>query len=390
MRVLRQIHARVLTRILPLSTFCFLLSKILSFSALSPLGNIHYARKVFAQIPSPGIYAYNSLIRGLLMAKNPNPSRQPLYLYRKMVRSGYPTPNTFTLAFVLKACSLAMAFQEGRQAKANHVTFIGILSACAHGGLVSEGRKYWSYMLESGIEPSMEHYGCMVDLLCRGGLVDEAYNFVKTIPITPNPVIWRTLLSGCKKGGMLQKAEIVAQRLLEAEPQNAENYIILAKLYGSTSQWEKMSQVRMSMKQKGIRAVPGCTSIEVDGFMHEFVMGDWSHPEAMEIRRTLRDVSVRIQKSGHEPLISAVLHRVDAEEKEHALYEHSERLAIAYGLLKVKAPAAIRIVKNLRVCQDCHEVTKIISKIYGREIIVRDRVRFHKFVNGSCSCRDYW
>ncbi|KAF2307912.1 hypothetical protein GH714_033323 [Hevea brasiliensis] len=229
---------------------------------------------------------------------------------------------------------------EEAKAKPNHVTFIGILSACARGGLVSEGKRHWSRMLELGIEPSMEHYGCMVDLLCRGGLVDEAYNFALSTP-SPNP-------------------------------------------------WEKMSHVRKKMKEKGIKAVPGCTSIEIDGFLHEFVMGDWSHPEAEEIKRTLKDVSVRIHSTGYEPCVSSVLHNVDDEEKENSVSEHSERLAIAYGLLKTKAPAAIRIVKNLTVCWDCHEVTKIISKVYNREIIVRDRVRFHKFVNGTCSCRDYW
>lgn len=265
-----------------------------------------------------------------------------------------------------------------------------MLSACAHGGLVSEGQRYWSSMLELGIEPSTEHYGCMVDLLCRGGLVDKAYNFVETMPTSPDPVIWRTLIVGYKKNGMLQRAEVVAEKLLELEPLNEENYIILANLYASASQWENMSHVRRKMKEKGIKAVPGCTSIEVDGFVHEFVMGDWSHPETQEIKRILRDVCVRIQNSGHQPCVSAVLHNVGNEEKEEALSEHSERLAIAYGLLKIKAPAAIRIVKNLRVCGDCHEVTKIISKIYEREIIVRDRVRFHKFVNGSCSCKDYW
>ena len=144
------------------------------------------------------------------------------------------------------------------------------------------------------------------------------------------------------------------------------------------------------MKEKGIKGVPGCMSIEIDGFVHEFVTGDWYHPEAKEIRQVLKDISERVSDSGHEPHISDVLHNVADEEKGTYLCEHSERLAIAYGLLKTKAPVPIRLVKNLRVCSDCHEVAKIISKIYEREFIVRDQVRFHKFVNGACSCRDYW
>lgn len=284
----------------------------------------------------------------------------------------------------------AFARMEKAKVRPNHVTFVGVLSACAHGGLVSEGWRFWSRMLEYGIQPFMEHYSCMVDLLCRASFVDEACNLVEELSIPPNPVIWRTLLVGCKKNRMLGRGEIVAEQLLELEPLNADNYILLSNLYASVSQWEKMSHVRKKMKERGIKAVPGCSSIEVDGFIHEFAMGDWSHPETKELKEFLREISKRVLEYGHKPSISDVLHNVVYEEKESALGEHSERLAIAYGLLKSKAPAAIRVIKNLRICGDCHEVTKIISKIYEREIIIRDRIRFHKFVNGTCSCRDFW
>lgn len=272
----------------------------------------------------------------------------------------------------------------------NHVTFVGVLSACAHSGLVSDGQRFWSIMHELRVEPMMEHYGCMVDLLCRADLFEEAYSFVDAMPLMPNSIIWRTLLVGCKSNGSLDKAEIIAEKLLELEPLNAENYVLLSNLYASSSQWEKVSYMRKKMKDNGVKVVPGCSSIEVDGFLHEFVVGDESHPEMKEIRKVLREITERVQLAGHAPWTSAVLHDVGEEEKEIALCEHSERLAIAFGLLKTKAPVPIRVVKNLRVCSDCHEVTKIISKAYDREIIVRDRVRFHQFVNGTCSCNDFW
>ncbi|KAI3446468.1 hypothetical protein Pfo_003133 [Paulownia fortunei] len=279
---------------------------------------------------------------------------------------------------------------EEAKVEPNHVTLIGVLSACAHGGLVAEGRKYWSTMLESGIEPSMEHYGCLVDLFCRANQIEEAYEFVRSMPIAPNPAIWRTLLVSCKKNKMLDKGEIVAGQLLQLEPLNAENYILLSSLYASGSDWVKMSNVRRQMKERGIKAVPGCSSIEINGHVHDFVMGNWSHPEAKDIREVIWEVSERVQGVGHEPWIASVLRNVGDGEKQDALWEHSERLAIAYGLLKTKAPVIIRVVKNLRVCVDCHEVTKTISKLYNREIIVRDRIRFHKFVDGVCSCQDFW
>lgn len=270
------------------------------------------------------------------------------------------------------------------------MTLIGVLSACAHGGLVSEGRKYWSSMIECGIEPCMEHYGCMVDLFCRTNQTETAFLFVESMPIAPNPAIWRTLLVSCKKNKMLEKGENVAEQLLRLEPLNAENYILLSSMYASSSNWVKMSAVRRQMKEKGIKAVPGCSSIEINGRVHEFVMGSWSHPEAIDIRKVICEVSKRVQENGHEPWIASVLQNVGDGEKQDALWEHSERLAIAYGLLKTKAPVVIKIVKNLRVCIDCHEVTKTISKLYNREIIVRDRIRFHRFVDGVCSCQDFW
>ncbi|KAK6127332.1 hypothetical protein DH2020_038933 [Rehmannia glutinosa] len=397
-------------------------------------------------------------MRGFL---SQSPSPEPIFLFRKLVSKKFPMSNTFTLAFVLKCCSILPAFEEGKQVhkhviasgemqkggvepdevtmvsvisacamtgalglgkwlhtfigkkgikndlevrfaihglakealetfakmeeakvEPNHVTLIGVLSACAHGGLVVEGRKYWSTMLESGIEPSMEHYGCMVDLFCRANQIEEAYEFVKSMPIAPNPAIWRTMLVSCKKNKMFDKGEIVADHLLQLEPLNAENYILLSSLYASGSHWVKMSIVRRQMKERGIKAVPGCSSIEINGHVHEFVMGNWSHPEAKDIRGIIWEVSERVQSVGHEPWIASVLQNVGDGEKQDALWEHSERLAIAYGLLKTKAPVIIRVVKNLRVCVDCHEVTKTISKLYDREIIVRDRIRFHKFVDG--------
>ncbi|WOH06490.1 hypothetical protein DCAR_0625918 [Daucus carota subsp. sativus] len=282
------------------------------------------------------------------------------------------------------------ALMEAAKVRPNSVAFLGVLLACAHGGLVSDGRRYWSTMLGYGFEASIEHYGCMVDVLCRANLIEDAYAFVERMPIKPDPAIWRTLLVGCKRNKILEKGELVGERLLKLEPLNAENYTLISNLYASCSQWGKMSLVRKQMKVKGVKVTPGCTSIEVNGVVHEFVMGDWSHPEHKEIREVLEDVRQRVHDSGHEPWISAVLHDVGDKEKENDLCEHSERLAIAYGLFKTKAPTVIRVVKNLRACDDCHEVTKIISKLYMREIIVRDRLRFHKFVNGSCSCGDFW
>ncbi|KAM7524526.1 hypothetical protein LguiA_014428 [Lonicera macranthoides] len=323
-------------------------------------GCIERAKEVFGAMPVKDTKAWSSMIVGLAIH---GLAKEALDVFAKM---------------------------EEAEVKPNHVTYIGVLSACAHGGLVSMGRKHWSTMIWHGVEPSMEHYGCMVDLFCRTNLIEEAHNFIKAMPISPNPVIWRTLLVGCKKNKILEKGQVAAYRLLELEPFNAENYILLSGLYASCSKWEEMSRTRREMKEIGIKAVPGCSSIEVNGLVHEFVMGDQAHPESKEIREVLRDIAKRVRGVGHEPEVLAVLHNVGDKDKESDLCEHSERLAIAFGMLKTRAPVVIRVVKNLRVCGDCHEVTKIVSRLYEREIVVRDRVRFHRFFNGACSCKDFW
>ena len=145
------------------------------------------------------------------------------------------------------------------------------------------------------------------------------------------------------------------------------------------------------MKVNGISKVPGMSVIELKGMVHRFVAGDWSHLESNKIYEKLNEIHTRLKSAiGYSADTGNVLLDMEEEDKEHALAVHSEKLAIAYGLLHLDSKEAIRIVKNLRVCRDCHHVTKLISKVYGREIIVRDRNRFHHFEDGECSCLDFW
>jgi hypothetical protein len=139
-----------------------------------------------------------------------------------------------------------------------------------------------------------------------------------------------------------------------------------------------------------MKKVPGCSSIEVDSVVHEFLVGDKVHPQSNEIYKMLDEIDMRLEKAGFVPDTSEVLYDMDEEWKEGVLSHHSEKLAIAFGLISTKPGTTIRIMKNLRVCGNCHSATKLISKIFNREIIARDRNRFHHFKDGSCSCKDYW
>ncbi|KAK9068355.1 hypothetical protein SSX86_012467 [Deinandra increscens subsp. villosa] len=271
------------------------------------------------------------------------------------------------------------------------VTFIGLLSACSHAGLVDEGLKYFDSMtLQFRITPKIEHYGCMVDLYSRAGLVKEALEFVNKMPIDPNPIIWRTLTAACRLHGELDLGETITKQLIENEPLHESNYVLLSNIYGKMSNWEKKNNVRNMMGEKGIRKIPGSTMIELDNRIYEFVSGDRTHDLYKEIHEMIDEMNRKIKMAGYVPTTSEVLLDIGQEDKEDALNKHSEKLAIAFALLKTPPGTPIRIVKNLRVCGDCHSATKFFSKIYHREILVRDRNRFHHFKDGVCSCKDFW
>ncbi|CAI0551946.1 unnamed protein product [Linum tenue] len=144
------------------------------------------------------------------------------------------------------------------------------------------------------------------------------------------------------------------------------------------------------MRQHGVIKTPGCSMIEVKGTIHEFLAGDKTHPQSEDIEKMLDDMAKKLKMEGYAPDTREVLLDIDEEDKETTLFRHSEKIAIAFGLLTIDAPTPIRIMKNLRICNDCHMAAKLISRAYDREIVVRDRHRFHHFKQGSCSCLDYW
>ncbi|CAH9076775.1 unnamed protein product [Cuscuta europaea] len=271
------------------------------------------------------------------------------------------------------------------------VSFTGLLTACSHSGLVEDGRKYFTAMTkEFSITPKIEHYGCMVDLFCRGGLVKEALQFVERMPIQPNAVILRTLVTACRSHGELKLGEQITRELIKDEPMENSNYVLLSNIYAKMMNWEKKTMVREVMLKKGMKKTPGSTMLELGTEIYEFVAGDKSHSKYEEIYEMMDDMGKQIKKAGYVASTSEVLLDIDEEDKEDALNRHSEKLAIAFALLKTPPLTPIRIVKNLRVCEDCHSATKFISLVYKREILVRDRNRFHHFREGKCSCKDFW
>ncbi|CAH8323116.1 unnamed protein product [Eruca vesicaria subsp. sativa] len=271
------------------------------------------------------------------------------------------------------------------------ITFIGTLQACAHAGLVEEGVRMFESMGQVyGIKPKIEHYGCLVSLLGRAGRLKQAYEIIKNMEIEADSVIWSSLLGSCKLHGDFGLGKEIAEYLIGRNITNSGTYVLLSNIYASVGDYEGVAKVRSLMKEKTIVKEPGVSTIEIDGRVHEFRAGDGNHLQSEEIYTMVRKMSEWIKSSGYVPDTNVVLQDLEKSEKEESLEVHSERLAIAYGLISTKPGSPLRIFKNLRVCSDCHTVTKLISKITGRKIVMRDRNRFHHFVDGSCSCGDFW
>ncbi|XP_010446667.1 PREDICTED: pentatricopeptide repeat-containing protein ELI1, chloroplastic [Camelina sativa] len=329
----------------------------------SKCGSLEEASLVFNETPRKDIVAWNAMIAGYAMHGY---SQEALKLFDEMqggVTGLQPTD----------------------------ITFIGTLQACAHGGLVNEGvRLFESMGQEYGIKPKIEHYGCLVSLLGRAGQLKRAYEIIKDMEIEADSVLWSSVLGSCKLHGDFVLGKEIAEYLIGQNITNSGIYVLLSNIYASAGDYEGVAKVRNLMKEKGIVKEPGVSTIEINNKVHEFRAGDREHMESKEIYTMLRKMSERIKSHGHVPNTNTVLQDLGETEKEQSLQVHSERLAIAYGLISTKPGSPLKIFKNLRVCSDCHTVTKLISKITGRKIVMRDRNRFHHFTDGSCSCGDFW
>lgn len=268
--------------------------------------------------------------------------------------------------------------------------FVSVLSACSHAGLTDRGLEYFKTMGRNyQLEPGPEHYSCMVDLLGRAGRLNEARNLIESMPMEPDGAVWGALLGACKIHQNVELAELAFERVVELEPANIGYYVLLSNIYSDTKNSKGVLRIRIMMKERRLKKDPGCSYVELKGRVHPFVAGDRSHPQVEEIYRVLEELETLVQEFG-EPKKDDV----DGEESNKKLFTgagvHSEKLAVAFGLLNTTAGMEIVVIKNLRICEDCHLFFKLVSNIVHRQLTVRDATRFHHFRNGSCSCNDYW
>ncbi|XWS60548.1 hypothetical protein CRYUN_Cryun07bG0045300 [Craigia yunnanensis] len=326
-------------------------------------GNVRMAQLVFLSMPyKKSVVSWTSMIEGLAMHGY---AEEAIQIFHEM---------------------------EGCGIRPDWITFISLLYACSHAGLIEQGCSHFSMMKDVyDIEPTIEHYGCMVDLYGRAGYLQKAYDFVCQMPISPNAIIWRTLLGACSIHGNVELAEQVKEKLSELEPDESGDNVLLSNIYAVVGKWKDVASLRRSMTDQKIKKIPGWSIIEVDRTMYRFVAGEKSNKTTAEAYEKLKEIILRLRlEGGYVPEVATVLHDVEEEEKEDSVSKHSEKLAVAFGISRLSKGRVIRIVKNLRICRDCHTVMKLISNVYGLKIVVRDRSRFHSFNDGSCSCKDYW
>lgn len=304
------------------------------------------------------------------------------------------TWNSMIMAFAMDgdADKALWLFEQMGKAgvKPDAVSYLGALCACNHAGFVEDGLRLFISMKDCGFAPNVKHYGSVVDLLGRAGRLKEAYDIINSMPMFPDVVLWQSLLGACKTYGNVEMAELASRKLVEMGSNSCGDFVLLSNVYASYKRWDDVGRVREAMRRRDVKKIPGFSYTEVEGLIHKFLNGDQSHEKWHQIYVKLDEIRLKIRDYGYTSMTNIVLHDIGEEDKENALYYHSEKLAVAYGLISTGEGTPIQVIKNLRICGDCHVVIKLISKIYQREIIVRDRARFHRFKDGLCSCKDYW
>lgn len=324
-------------------------------------GSIKDADYAFSVIPERGVVSWSAMIGGLAQHGH---GQEALNLFSQMLNNGV---------------------------EPNHITLVSVLCACNHAGLVDQAKSYFQSMKDMfGIEPMQEHYACMVDLLGRAGKLNEAMELVKTMPFQANAAVWGALLGAARIHKNVKLGQHAAEMLLVIEPDKSGTLVLLANIYASVGLWDNVAKVRRLMKDSKVKKEPGISWMEIKDIVYTFTVADRTHSRSTEIYAKLDELIGLMHKAGYVPMVEFDLHDVGRNEKEKLLLYHSEKLAVAFGLIATPPGVPIRVKKNLRVCVDCHSAFKFISKIVSREIIVRDINRFHHFKDGMCSCGDYW
>ncbi|KAK1627588.1 hypothetical protein QYE76_001903 [Lolium multiflorum] len=367
-----------------------------SISASANLADIKQGKQIHARVTKTGHTSETEVANALVSLYGKCGSIEDAKVqFYEMSKKNDVSWNTIITSCSQHGCgleALELFDQMKREGlKPNDVTFIGVLAACSHVGLVEEGLSYFKSMSSvHGVQPRPDHYACVVDILGRAGQLDRARKFVEEMPISADAMVWRTLLSACRVHKNIEIGELAAKCLLELEPHDSASYVLLSNAYAVTGKWAYRDQIRKVMKERGVRKEPGRSWIEVKNLVHAFFVGDRLHPLADQIYKYLAELNDRLEKIGYKQENHSLFHEKEKEQKDPTVFVHSEKLAVVFGLMSLPPSMPLRVIKNLRVCNDCHTWMKFTSEVMEREIVLRDVYRFHHFNNGNCSCGDFW
>ncbi|KAL6911841.1 hypothetical protein ACP4OV_000646 [Aristida adscensionis] len=324
-------------------------------------GGIDKAAAVFDAAEEKNAWTYSAMVSGLALHGD---GPRALQVFDAMVREGH-APDA--------------------------AVYVGVLNACSRAGLLDDGLRCFDRMrLEHKVAPNAQHYGCMVDLMARAGRLDDARALIGSMPTGPTDTAWRSLLNACRIHGDLALADLALQELRRLGAANAGDYVILADMNARAKNWGAAAALRTEAADRGLAQAPGFSAVEVHGEVHRFVSQDMSHPRTRDIYEMIHQMEWQLRFDGYAPDTSEVALDVDEEEKRRVVAAHSQKLAMAFALLSTPEGAPVRIVTNLRMSKECHAYSAMISEIFGREIVVRDRNRFHRFRRGACTCGNYW
>ncbi|XP_021743804.1 putative pentatricopeptide repeat-containing protein At5g52630 [Chenopodium quinoa] len=323
-------------------------------------GNIGYAAKAFGEMHTRTMISWTSMISAFAQHGR---SQEALQLFKEMLVAGV---------------------------KPNKITFVGVLAACSQAGLVNEALEYFEMMKKSyKIKPIMEHYACLIDMYVRLGQLEEAFALTKKMNSEPNEVIWSILFGGCRNQGNMELGCYAAEQLLKLKPKDKETYILVLNMYIAAERWQDVSRVRKLMKNEKLGKLQDWSWLSIKDKVYSFSPKNWSYPHKTEVEQYLSVLLDEFKSKGYQSQSTLVVDGEDNEAEPASSVHHSEKLAIAFGLLQTSKGNPLRIVKNISMCRDCHTFIKFVSEITDREIIVRDSKRLHRFVDGHCSCGDF-
>lgn len=318
-------------------------------------GNLERARAIFDDTAEKNLVSWTAIIGGYGMHGQGDIA---VKLFDEMIQSGI---------------------------RPDRAIFVSILSGCSHAGLTDKGLDYFSLMEKKyGLCPGPEHYSCVVDLLGRANRLAEAHKLIQSMPVEPDGPVWGALLGACKIHKNIELAELAFDKVIQLEPMHTGYYVLMSNIYTEVDDSEGILKIRLMMRKRKLKKDPGCSYIIYKGKTHLFVAGDKKHPQSEELYQMLGRLEILVNELCESDKCD------DVAIVRGSMGVHSERLAVAFGILNTDMGREILVIKNLRICEDCHLFIKMVSKVVDRRFVVRDATRFHHFESGACSCNDYW